>query len=272
MKEFFLDLLILVVSIILLNVNKIVGSIFVAIFFINLILRFRPYYYIIKANRSYKANKKDEAISFYKKASSFKNCSYSIKIMYAFLLLKSGKLNEADNMLSNILNAKKTDAHDKYKAKMIYALVLWKKDKIDEAVKLLYEVYDQYKNISLYEILGTLLVVKGEAQKAVDFNKEAYDYDKGDTVIIDNFGKSYYLLGQYEKAMEMYKMLLEKKPEFPEAYYNYGLVLLSMGDKEKALENMEDALKYSFSYLSTVTKEEVENKISELNNSKVIEK
>lgn len=193
--------------------------------------------------------------------------------MYAFLLLKSGKLNEADNILSGILNAKKTDAHDRYKAKMVYALVLWKKDKIDEAVKLLYEVYDQYKNISLYEILGTLLVVKGEAQKAVDFNKEAYDYDKSDTVIIDNLGKSYYLLGQYEKAMEMYKMLFEKNPEFPEAYYNYGLVLLKMGDKGKALENMGKALKYPFTYLSTITKEEVENKISELNNNnKVIEK
>lgn len=264
MKEFFLDLLILIVSMVVLRINRIAGSIFVFIFFANLILRYRPYYYMLKANKTYAAGKKDEALSFYKKASGFRSSSSSIKITYGFLLLKMGHLDEADKMLSDMLNIKKMAPRDKYKAKMSYALVLWKKDRLDEAIELLYEVYNNYKNITLYETLGFLLIIKGDFEKAVKFNEEAYDYDKNDVVILDNLGQNYYLLGENEKALQIYKTLHEKNPQFPEAYYNYGLVLLKMGEKEKALENMERALKYTFTCLSTVAKEEVENKISEI--------
>ncbi|MNC72948.1 hypothetical protein D3C75_1240740 [compost metagenome] len=55
-----------------------------------------------------------------------------------------------------------------------------------------------------------------------------------------------------------------QKPAFPEAYFNYGLVLEALGRDEDALEQMEKALDYPTSLLSTVTHDEIKAKIAEL--------
>ena len=104
--------------------------------------------------------------------------------------------------------------------------------------------------------------------KALKFNQEAYEYNDSNSIIMDNLGQAYYLNGDYSKAAEIYEKLMAANPTFPEAYYNYGLVLLAMGKKEEALEMMKKALNYDFTYLSTVTKENVEEKIREVQYTK----
>ena len=47
------------------------------------------------------------------------------------------------------------------------------------------------------------------------------------------------LLGEYDKAKEIYEKLLAKAPTFPEPYYNYGLLQEKLGNKDEALESMK---------------------------------
>ena len=68
-------------------------------------------------------------------------------------------------------------------------------------------------------------------------------------------------------AREVYEKLLAKAPSFPEPYYNYGLLMEKLGNREEALESMKKALSMKFSYLSTITREEIETAISRLENA-----
>jgi Flp pilus assembly protein TadD len=109
-------------------------------------------------------------------------------------------------------------------------------------------------------------VLNGQKEKALEFNLEAYDFASDDAVICDNLAYSYYLNEDYDKAEEIYTMLLNKKnpPSFPEVYFNFGLVALKKEDKEKAKELFEKALLQKFSYLSDLDKATVEKALAEL--------
>ena len=97
---------------------------------------------------------------------------------------------------------------------------------------------------------------------------EAYDYNDCSAVIQDNLGQNYYLLGQYDKAEEIYEKTLASNPSFPEAYYNYSLVLAKKGKLDKALELAQKSLDYQFTAIGTITKEAVILKIDELKRMK----
>jgi len=129
---------------------------------------------------------------------------------------------------------------------------------------MLEEVFATYKTTTVYGSLGYLMLLKGDLEKALAFNQEAYEYNDNNSVIVDNLALNYYLLGELDKAEEIYEKLMTKNPTYPEAYYNYGLTLEAKNKIDKALEVMEKALDFKFSFLSNVSREEVENKIQEL--------
>ena len=54
-------------------------------------------------------------------------------------------------------------------------------------------------------------------------------------------------------------MLLE--PHFPEAFYGYGKLLISQDETEKGMEIMRQALDKPFTFLSVLTREEVEREL-----------
>ena len=126
-------------------------------------------------------------------------------------------------------------------------------------------VYENYKNTNMYCTLGYLFNILETPENAVKFNKEAYEYNKDHAVILDNLGQAYYLLKENKKAKEIYEEVMEKEPKFPEAYYNFGLVLLEEGDKVRAKTMFEEALTKPFHNLTTVTKEEIETKLASCN-------
>jgi tetratricopeptide (TPR) repeat protein len=160
--------------------------------------------------------------------------------------------------------SKLLSADDKMNVKSNMALVLWKKGQIDDALNMLKEVFENYKTTTIYGSLGFLLILKGDLDKALEFNLEAYEYNDSNAVILDNLGQTYYLMGEYDKSKEIYKKLVSSNPSFPEPYFNYGLVMKQKGNVERALELMNQALTYRFSFLSTVSKEEIEAEIEKL--------
>lgn len=218
--------------------------------------------FIIIASRNYSLGKTELALKWFKRAYDTHKANVRSSVSYAYILLKNADLTKAEQILQKLLKENPNNQNTPT-IKSIMALVLWKKDDLDAATVMLQEVIETYKTTSVYGSLGYLLILKGDLEKALQFNLEAYEYNSTDKIILDNLGQNYYLMGMYDKAKEIYEPLIEKAPSFPEPYYNYGLVLEKLGEPEAALDMMKKALDYRFSYLTSISKEEVELKIQE---------
>jgi len=76
------------------------------------------------------------------------------------LLLKTGKLEEAEKVFEELLNSN-IDNAGLLQAKSNYALVLWKKGQLKDGIKMLEDVFSNYKNTTIYGSLGYLLILDG---------------------------------------------------------------------------------------------------------------
>ncbi|NLK87467.1 MAG: tetratricopeptide repeat protein [Clostridiaceae bacterium] len=251
------------IILIALLVNKWLGIAALLVYIVILMYMLRPSVLALIGTRKYAQGSTEEAMLLFGRAYATGRASVRTSVSYAYLLLKNKDLQKSEEILQKLINANQNSPMLPY-IKSIMALVLWKKGNLNEAASMQEEVIQTYKTTSVYGSLGYLLILQGDLEKALKFNLEAYEYNSSDNIINDNLGQNYLLLGMYDKAAEIYKPLLEKAPTFPEPYYNYGLVLDKLGDREKALETMKKALDCKFSYLSTITKDDVEAKLSEL--------
>ncbi len=220
--------------------------------------------YIIKANRAYASGDVQGTIDHLEKAYKTGSAKSSVVTTYGYVLLKYGRLEEAMKIFDEQLRSPKLSNSELYDTQSNYALGLWKQGKLDEAIKLFEEIIPKYKNTSIYGSLGYLYNLAGDLEKALKFNLEAADYNSTGGVISDNLGQTYYLMGEYEKANEVFKKLMTLNPKFPEAYYDYALVLEKLGDKEKCIEMLKNSQLYKLNYLSAISKEDIENKLAEM--------
>lgn len=218
--------------------------------------------FTVLGGRNYATGKTEQALKWFKRAYESKKAGVRSSVSYAYILLKNADLVKSEEILQKLL-AGHPKSEDIPLIKSNLALVFWKKGDLGAATAMLEETMETYKTTTIYGSLGYLLLLKGDLEKALQFNLEAYEYNSTDKVILDNLGQNYYLLGKYDESKEIYETLVAKAPTFPEAYYNYGLLLLQLGNNEKALEMMEKARDCKFSYLSSISREEVETKIQE---------
>lgn len=70
-----------------------------------------------------------------------------------------------------------------------------------------------------------------------------------------NLGHSYYQIGEYEKSVEILKMVLEKSPKLSFAHLYMGYNLLEMGKKEEALDYFKSTAKNDPRQMGTVMRE-----------------
>ncbi|MHB8063740.1 MAG: tetratricopeptide repeat protein [Ruminiclostridium sp.] len=226
--------------------------------------KFASQIYAIRASSAYQKGNTQETIALLDKAYKTGRAKASIVTTYGYILLKYGKLEEATKLFEEQLASTKLSSNERNDTKSNYALSLWKKGQLDEAISLFEEIITRYKNTNIYGSLGYLYNLKGDFEKALKFNLEAYDYNNANAVILDNLGQTYYLLGDLEKADDVFKKLMTLDPKFPEAFYDYALVLDKMGDKEHCIGKLRNALLYKPNYLSAITMEDIESKLTQM--------
>ena len=202
----------------------------------------------------------DGAESIYERVSKKHTPSADNQLMYGYILLRKGKIERARKVLT-IESMSKGKPLVKARIKAMLALVTWKEGDIDTAIEMLEEVIAEFKNTAIYQDLGLLYILKGDKEKALNFNKEAYEFNSDDHVIMDNLAEAYALCEENEKSREIYEQLIEKEPRFAEAYWGYGELLIKLGEKEKGLEFIRQSLNKRISYLSILQREDIEKLI-----------
>lgn len=207
-----------------------------------------------------------KALAYYESSSRTFNCDNSIKIRYAYIALYCGDLNKCKEILA-ITPSNHLSEQLKNSYKITEALLTWKSGNLEKAIEICKTVDENYEHTLVYETLGYLLLISERYKEALIYNKKAYEYDNSSNIIIDNLAQSYYYLGYYEKAQELYKSLLcdsNKDLSFSEPYYYYGLILNKLGDKEGCINYLKEALTKKESFLSDLTHKKINEVLSSL--------
>lgn len=259
-------LLIIIFIIVGLNYNAVLGFALIIAIILYVIYRNLPMLFMMIGNKKYLSKNIDKAMPWYEISYKFKHNKPAVLINYAYIILKKGDIEKSESILKEVLNNKLNDK-DKINANLNLSLIFWKKGNVSEAINLLEALYnDDYKTTLLYQNLGFYYIINGNLEVALKFNKEAYNYNDSDESILDNLAMNYYFMNDYDKAFEIYDKLIPMKPSFVTTYYYYGLALEKVGKYEEALDTINKTLNYRFSFLSSVSKDEVQNEINKLNN------
>ena len=217
------------------------------------------------ALRALADGKNDKAVSLYKTASELFGGNNQYKTEYALVLLRLGEFKKAENVLNALIIDKKISGKDKLNAKTYRAMAYHKQGRTAEALEDMEELFESAKSTVIYGMLGYLKQVGGEA--ALDFCKEAYDYNSDDRDICDNMLVAYIRTDDLEKATEIAAELREKYPQFVEAFYHSALLELKKGNKTAAMEFLDKTADCRRSMLTTVSEEDIENLRKEIENA-----
>lgn len=199
----------------------------------------------------------ESALKLYKFASKFGKMKFEHRVRYAYLTLKEGYVDEA-NKLFNLIGMDKLKPEQRAKLKESHALVAWKSGEVADAIEMLEYVHENYVSTTTYGSLGYMYIHSGNLEKALEYNLEAYEYNKNNDIIVDNVAFTYLKLGEYEQAEKYYEELFAMDPKFPEGYFEYGKYLIeTKGDKEEGIRLVKIALDCRFSFLSMISRREI---------------
>lgn len=216
----------------------------------------------------YYTKKYSKSITWYRRAAKTNISQPKYITNYAYLELKFGNIDVASESINYILSKRIFKDEDLFTIQIAQALVEWKKGNIDSCIDILENIYkNNYKTIKIYEIYGYLLIIKGDLNKALALNNEAYEYYKESAVITANLAETYYKLGNFQKAEKLFKPLTENTPAtFIEPYYYYALILNENGKKERAISLLNKALSMEESFLSNLTKNNIKKVLESISN------
>lgn len=184
---------------------------------------------------------------------------------YSVLLIRTRQFDKALEVLKRMEKLPGLKPKDKAELHTNYAIILWQKGHLDRALELLDDVFRHNKNGTIYSIIGYLKIEKGDAQEALAFNQEAFEYDEEDPVFLDNLGQTYYrLLGDKEKARPYFEKAIKKKPSAIDTNYFMAQYAIEEGFYDEARRYLETAKAGFFSPLNYATPEMIEEKLAEI--------
>ena len=223
--------------------------------------------FLFLANRAFLRKDESATLKWFAEAWKLRQLNANMVASYSYQLLKAGKTDEADQLLSEFAaigrRGKKPKPADLNLTQSYQSLVLYKQGRLEEAIELLLALRAEgYKTTTLYGNLGCFLLEKGDFDLAEEVCLEALEWAPSGKVILDNYASLQFKRGNLEKAQEAYEALLELEPKFPEAWYGAALVALKLENPETAVELLEQALTFPFNALTTISRQTVESQLA----------
>lgn len=176
---------------------------------------------------------------------------------YSVLLLKKGGEENYLKVKEILRKAEKAPGMTpEYRQQLLmnYAVANYKLGEMEKALQLLEATHKKSPCGLTYQSLGFLYIQAGDAEKALQYNLEAVDYDDEDPICLDNLAQVYYrLLGDKDKALEYFKKAHEIKPKQIDTLYFLAKYDLEAGRSAEAKEKLETALEGNFSPLNYAT-------------------
>ena len=140
-----------------------------------------------------------------------------------------------------------------------YGLMLMRRKEYAKAVEVYEKIFEKVQTVNMYSTLGFLLIAQGDQtgdyQKALDFNRKAYDYDDTDASVVDNLGQVLYRTGEIEEAEKMFEKALSIKPTQFDTLYFLSRIRISQDRVEEAKKMLDTALDKTYSVFNTVPRE-----------------
>lgn len=217
---------------------------------------------ILIAQRCYTKGNIDQAFVWFERAYKHGMTNHQ-KTDYAYYLMRNGKLEESEAIYNRMLGFK-LPAQDRYHAKSCYAILLWKQGHIDRAIEELEEIFPYYRTSNVYGTLGYMYILKEDWARAEEFNREAYDYNNENTVILDNMVILCYRLNRPEEAEKYADELLAQNPTFAEGLYDIALVKHALKKDGEALSALKTALDITPTFMTTVKPDKLQALIDEI--------
>jgi len=125
-------------------------------------------------------------------------------------------------------------------------------EKFEEAIKLLENQFQQdpQSEVIKTNLIDVLFSYGGylndefvvEYEKAVEIFKKILEIEPKNYKVLYNLGIAYFNLGQIENALKAYNNAITIKPDYKLCYYNIGLIYETKENLNKALKYYEKAL------------------------------
>ena len=210
----------------------------------------------------------DKALATYQELYAAGYIRISYILPWSILLLRMGGEENYRKVKEILAKAQKSAGMDparKADLLMNFAVADFKLGNIEKALELMERNHLNHPCGNTYGALGYMYVDAGMAEKAVEFNTGALEYDDEDPVVLDNLGQAYYrLLNDKEKALEYFTKAHELKPGQIDTLWFLSRYDLENGKTEDAIEKLEKILEGRFSPLNYVTAQSVNEELARL--------
>ena len=187
-------------------------------------------------------------------------------LSYSVLLLRGGEYQKSRELLVANQNNPLFTGETKRQLYVNYSVCVYKLGDIEKAIRILEGQHAKEQTGLIYQTLGYLYVVAGDADKAIAFNKEALEYDDEDPISLDNLAQAYYLLKNDKETAKAYFLKAHAlKPGQIDTLYFLAQYDLEEGNRAAAEEKLKKALEGRFSPLNYASKEMLQEQLKTLN-------
>lgn len=213
--------------------------------------------------------KYETALRLYDEAVRLGNVAPNILQAYAVLLMREGQFDRAKQIMVDMSRLKLSD-DDRFQLRLNYSVLQWRMGELDKAMETIGRAAQYKLNGAVYGTLGMFWVDKakqtGDFEQALEFNKQALDYDDEDATTLDNVAQLYEAMSEAPdagdraaeyraKALEYYERAHRARPRQITTIYFLARMLHRKGDDVRARELLSVRESLYFSCLCPVTRE-----------------
>jgi len=223
---------------------------------------------VAQAKEKYQA-----ALKLYDEAVRQGNTAPNIMQAYTLLLMREGEFERARELMEGMSRQKGLSDGDWFQLRIQYSIYLWHAGQLDRAIETIGRAAAHKMNGSIYGTLGMYWVDKarqtGEFGPALEFNRQAMDYDDEDAATLDNMAQLHEVMAEAEQdgekaaayraqALKYYKKAHAQKPRQITTIYYLARMLHQNGDDAGARKLLEMRDTLYISAICPVTREMID--------------